>query len=393
MFLVLIGAGAVLFAWSGVYNVAASEGHWAVTRWFLEFAMRRSVATHALGVEEPPPLSEAMFRRGLGHFAGACAPCHGAPGEPRNVVVQQMLPEPPDLPGLVPNWSDQQLFWIVKYGLKYTGMPAWPAQQRDDEVWAMAAFLRRLPDLTPQEYARLTEGDIVAKPQSPEPMSPLGPLTDLARSALVTCARCHGLMGEGDAIGAFPRLAGQSELYLLDSLRSYATGLRPSGMMQTIAAELSAETMEELAAYFASINPATVPPESGADGGSAASATRLELGARIALHGIPNRGVPACATCHGPAQHPRESRYPSLAGQSADYLVGQLRLWQRRIRGGSLAAQIMEPLADGLTEGQLLAVAAFYASLPPERGNAAASSSAPTRRRSIPPAASIRISE
>jgi hypothetical protein len=55
-------------------------------------------------------------------------------------------------------WSDPQLFWIVKHGMKFTPMPAWPVQDRDDEVRRMAAFARRLPDMSPAEYRTLACG-------------------------------------------------------------------------------------------------------------------------------------------------------------------------------------------------------------------------------------------
>ena len=67
--------GAVLFAWSGLYNVAATRGHWAVTDWFLHFAMRNSVKTQSMSVPDPPPLDDvAMIRLGLGQYQGAHPP-------------------------------------------------------------------------------------------------------------------------------------------------------------------------------------------------------------------------------------------------------------------------------------------------------------------------------
>jgi cytochrome c553 len=355
-----LGAGAVLFAWIGLYSVAASEGHWPVTRWFLEFAMRRSVATHALTLEASPAMSEAMVLRGLGHFVGACAPCHGAPGEPRNEVVRNMLPPPPDLARQAPTWRDEQLFWIVKHGLKYTGMPAWPAQQRDDEVWAMVAFLRRLPDLAPDEYRSLARKDLLSLPAEAEPMEPLGDLAERSRSALVTCARCHGVRGEGGGKGAFPRIAGQSQPYLAAALRAYATGSRPSGIMQPIARELDEKTIGEIAAYFAAIDPrdrASAAPQTGSD---------APLGAAIARDGLPERGIAPCSSCHEPDGAAANPLYPSLAGQSAEFLDGQLRLWRDGVRGGSAAAPIMETLADGLTDREIAALATYYSSLRPQ---------------------------
>ena len=139
---VTLGVGAMLFVWSGAYNVAASEQHFAVTHWLLDFVKRRSVETQSLLISAPPLDDPDLARLGGAHYHGGCAPCHGGPGDPSNPVVQQMYPEPADLPLAAPSWTPGQLFWIAKNGLKFTGMPAWVAQNRDDEVWAVVAFLR-----------------------------------------------------------------------------------------------------------------------------------------------------------------------------------------------------------------------------------------------------------
>src|SRR5690606_37992245 len=126
----LLGAALVagfLVAWSGIYNIAASRGHWLVTRMALEFGMRSSVRTHALGIEIPPLDEAALIERGATHFQGSCALCHGAPGIERNPVARRLIPEPPPLSHKVTEWRTRELFWIVKHGIKYTGMPAWVA--------------------------------------------------------------------------------------------------------------------------------------------------------------------------------------------------------------------------------------------------------------------------
>ena len=84
--LVLLG---FLFPWSGVYNVAASRGHWAVVEWLLAFVMRNSVKTHATGIEPPPLDRPDLVTLGAGHFHGGCACCHGAPGMPAGPVARQ----------------------------------------------------------------------------------------------------------------------------------------------------------------------------------------------------------------------------------------------------------------------------------------------------------------
>jgi len=357
---VVVPAGALLFAWSGLYSVAASKGHWPITDWFLHFGMERSVETHALGVEAPALDDPALVRWGAGHFASGCAPCHGAPGDLRNPITLHMLPEPPDLADRVPLWSAAELFWIVKHGIKYAGMPAWVAQERDDEVWAVVAFLQRLPGMTPERYRGLAAVPSGAA-QDARALAASGD----ARASLTACARCHGYRGEG-APGA-PRLAGQDERYLFEALQRYGLGTRPSGIMQPVAAELDEAEMHELAAYYATLDAPYPPPPPDPD------AARLELGARLATGGAPARQIPACASCHGAVNAGNGRRHPVIAGQHEDYLAQQLRLWRDGRRGDGPSARIMTAVARNLTDAEIEAVALHYATLRPSAAGPQAS--------------------
>src|SRR5262245_45937786 len=95
--LLALALGGFLIAWSGIYNVAASRGHWAVIDWLLAFIMRNSVETRALLVETPALDDEDMVLLGANHYRTGCAPCHGAPGMAAGAVEQRMLPPPPVL--------------------------------------------------------------------------------------------------------------------------------------------------------------------------------------------------------------------------------------------------------------------------------------------------------
>ena len=345
------GAGAALFAWSGLYNIGASKDHWAVTTAFIEFGMRNAIETHAMMVGPPPDLDNpALIRRGAGHYENGCAPCHGAPAAPRNPISRHMLPAPPFMPEVVDDWTTEELYWITLNGIKMAGMPAWPARQRTDERWAVTAFLRRRAGMRAEEYRRLAFGETPADSEST-----MKELEGLDRSVLETCARCHGYDGNGGG-GAFPRLSGQSAAYLYESLKAYADGARPSGIMQPPAAALNEADMRALAQYYAT-RPAP-PAPAGAD-------PRLrELGAAIAASGDPKRGVAACSGCHGPGT-PRDPRYPSLAGQHAGYIADQLRLWRDGARGDTSLSKIMAAAVRGLTDEQILAAAAYYSAIPP----------------------------
>jgi cytochrome c553 len=357
----VIALGGLLFAWSGVYSVAASAGHWPMVSWFLQFTMRNSVETHAMALDPPPLDDPALVERGAGHYETGCLPCHGAPGAPSNRIPNHMLPEPPYLPAHIDSWTPEELFWIVKHGLKYTGMPAWPAQERDDEVWAVTAFLRRLPGLAPEEYAALAEGAGAPVPAGGDPPIPEQPgqLFTMSDAALIgACVRCHGVEGVGRPSGAFPRLDIQAAEYIYRALDEYASGARPSGIMQPVAAALGEDDMRRLAHHYA------VPAARSAENRGQPDVGLVELGRRIATAGVTDRQIAPCQACHGLQEGPQNALFPSLAGQYADYTILQLRLWKQGKHCGGAFSEIMEPIVAAMTDEEMRAVALFYEGLP-----------------------------
>lgn len=333
---VALGICGVLFAWSGLYSVAASRGHWTIMQAFLEFAMRESVETHTIAIDVPPLDDPAMISAGLRHYDTACTACHGAPGRIANPMFAALLPQPPFLPSKVLEWQPEEMFWIVKNGLKYTGMPGWIARDREDEVWSVIAALQRLPRMTADEYRRLVGSEAGGGPDD-----------------IATCTRCHGIDGAGGGAGAFPRLAGQNERYLLETLQDYADGTRQSGIMQPAAAALTNDQKQWIARYYAAAD-APTPKVNGAAGGAA-----------LAREGAPDDGIAACAACHPVDAAAALPQYPKIAGQHAWYLRQQLRLWRDGKRRNSPLSEIMTAAVRGLDDAQIDAVAGYYAGLPP----------------------------
>lgn len=324
---------------SGVVPIGASTEHWPVTAWFLHFSMRRSVATHSIGVDVPPLDDPALVRLGAGHYETGCRMCHGAPGDRMPPVAHGMTPHPPWLPSRTPSMDDAALYYTVRHGVKLTGMPEWPSFGREDEPWAIVAFLREMEEMRPMRYRALTTAGDVAD-GAPE----------LVRE---TCARCHGADGRGRG-GTAPVLAGQRREYLLASLEAYAVRERHSGFMVPIAASMSETEMRRLASYYASM-----------PGLEADVAVTEGRGATIALEGIPERRIPACAECHGPSEHRRNDAFPLLAGQDARWIERQLEAFVTGTRGGTEWVELMQPVvAHDLEEAEREAVARFYS--PPD---------------------------
>ena len=339
-------------AWLGIINVAASTGHWAITDKFLHWSMRNSVRTQSAlsGAMAGPaiPIDDTGLISAAGHYASSCAFCHGAPGEQLSPIMQAAAPPAPDLATTAGTWSDEQLAWIVKHGVKFTAMPAWPAQSRDDEVRRMAAFVRRLPGMPPTDYRALAYG-------------PTGRITGgkamTLRDAIPDCARCHGEDGLGRGQPDIPILAGQKPEYLLNALAAYASGRRPSGVMQGAAARIDPDLMRTLAGQYAAMPGLSDSPLPKAAAGSAAEDL---LAARIVEQGLPEVDLPACSRCHAPG---KRAGYPVLSGQKREYLVA--RLWQWRSQDGVVEARkpnaTMPMIARRIPAEMIEPLARYYA--------------------------------
>ncbi|MET0388902.1 MAG: c-type cytochrome [Polyangiales bacterium] len=362
MVAIAVGGIALLAVTAGVVPIEASSGHWAITEKLLIFAKERTIAAHSFGRELPPLDNPAWVLEGAGHYEGGCKPCHGSPELRHPRVPQAMLPPPPDLAEVVPHYTPAELFHIVKHGIKFTGMPAWPDQQRDDEVRSMVAFLLEYPKLDAAGYRLLVHG-AASVPNPPQDMSELAPTAaEVGTVAAKSCERCHGRDGRGREQPAFPRLAGQRSEYQRQALEAYAAGTRHSGIMQPIAAALSPDEMRDLARHYEQLDPRVTPSE----GDARPAADQVARGRAIALNGLPAQRVPACASCHGPNPERHHAAYPELRGQWVEYLVEQLELFASGQRGGAHYAHLMLKVAPHLSPEQMRAVATFYATLPRE---------------------------
>jgi mono/diheme cytochrome c family protein len=155
--IVLLGLAAAAFVYSGVYDVAAAtqEPAWRAKLFetFKDRSIDHRVADQPVTV---PPLTEPeTLRTGLIHFNEMCVTCHGAPGVPKSEAGMGLNPDPPDLAQEGGEQSPQRLFWVIKNGIKMTGMPSFGMTHSDAQIWAMVAFLKQLPKIDEQHYAAL----------------------------------------------------------------------------------------------------------------------------------------------------------------------------------------------------------------------------------------------
>lgn len=141
---------------SGAYNVAADEEHTALGAWLIEITRERSVASRADNLAVPNLDDAPRVRRGAGNYDAMCVSCHLAPGVGPTELSQGLYPAPPDLTKAVQT-DPARAFWIIKHGLKATGMPAWGKSMEDPYIWDLVAFIRKLPRMTPQQYVDQVE--------------------------------------------------------------------------------------------------------------------------------------------------------------------------------------------------------------------------------------------
>jgi mono/diheme cytochrome c family protein len=153
--IVLVVIGGLAFIYSGLFDIAASDPDWPVMRWVLQTTRTRSIQVRAVATQAPPGLDDpAKLLTGTEHFAAHCAVWHGAPGVPKGDIAKGLNPRPPDLAHASSHYIPSELFWILKHGIKMTGMPSW-SDHSDDELWATVSFLEKLPSMTEEDYAKL----------------------------------------------------------------------------------------------------------------------------------------------------------------------------------------------------------------------------------------------
>lgn len=152
--LAAVAVASVAALYRGTVSVAADDRHWAMTARLLEFVRNRSIARHAADIAVPV-FDDDMIASGAAHYDAMCTVCHLAPGIEESELRAGLNPQPPDLYRRGRGRTVAEQFWIVRHGLKMTGMPAWGRSHDDASLWAIVAFLQQLPGLEPDRYREL----------------------------------------------------------------------------------------------------------------------------------------------------------------------------------------------------------------------------------------------
>jgi mono/diheme cytochrome c family protein len=146
-----IGAIAALVIYLAIFDVAADVPHSVFATAVIELVRDRSIAARSKDVQVPPLDDSKLIEEGARHYAEMCVGCHLAPGRKESELRNALYPKPPDLTARFAATPAEE-FWVIKHGIKMSAMPAWGATHDDRTIWAIVAFVTKLPELTPDRY-------------------------------------------------------------------------------------------------------------------------------------------------------------------------------------------------------------------------------------------------
>lgn len=138
----------------GAFDISAIHPHGALTDWAIHTTMIHAEQRRSAPISAPQ-FTPADVAAGARAYDADCAMCHGGPGVARASWTAGMTPTPPYLVDSARRWSAPELYSIVADGVKMTAMPAWRVSRSSRTIWSLVAFLEALPNLSPQDYARM----------------------------------------------------------------------------------------------------------------------------------------------------------------------------------------------------------------------------------------------
>lgn len=141
------------FLFSGAYNIGANDPHFPIVYGALETLRDRSIAVRSKSIKVPDLTDAAMIRQGAGNYHAMCTGCHLMPGMAESEMHKGMYPQPPNLSQ--ERVDPAEAFWVIKNGIKASGMPSWGKSMSDQYLWGLVAFQQKLPALSAEEYRAL----------------------------------------------------------------------------------------------------------------------------------------------------------------------------------------------------------------------------------------------
>ena len=259
--------GAAAFVWSGWYDISANVQHTQPVYSLLEKTMHQSVRRRAAQIEVPALDDARLVARGAACYLDKCVQCHGGPGAAQAEIGRSMQPLPGPLVDAATRWRPQELYWITRNGIKMSGMPAWQHRLPDEDLWALVAFLQRLPMLRAAEFRELAATGVASQCRVPAASTPTrAPDAARGRAALTqyACNACHNIPGvTGSDVHVGPPLAGIARRSLIagavpntaDQMVRWITDPRSIDPETTMPAmQVSDSDARDIAAFLATLD-------------------------------------------------------------------------------------------------------------------------------------------
>lgn len=150
--LVVLFAFFLIYIYSGWHDVSAMNEESGMMKWVFNTTKNHSIESRLGDISVPDLNDSVMIREGFEHYNEMCVGCHGSPGTGMSEFSKSLNPQAPYLVETVKGSDAKELFWITKNGIRMTGMPAWGKTHSDEKIWAIVAFMRKLPTLTKEQY-------------------------------------------------------------------------------------------------------------------------------------------------------------------------------------------------------------------------------------------------
>jgi mono/diheme cytochrome c family protein len=164
--LLVLAAFTGIFVYLGFYNIGADAPHSGLVYNALQELRERSIESRSRDIKPPADLNNPKrIAAGAGLYAEMCTGCHLGPGVEKSEMSQGLYPQAPEL-ARGNDLTPAQQFWVIKHGVKLTAMPAWGKTHDDQLIWDMVAFIRTLPNMSPEQY----RAAIASAPESHEEM-------------------------------------------------------------------------------------------------------------------------------------------------------------------------------------------------------------------------------
>jgi mono/diheme cytochrome c family protein len=149
LMLVILLLLALLVGRFGLMPVNADGAHSRLEATIMPQVLHASIARHAGAVTNPLAINEENLKAAASTYNDMCARCHSRPGDNPNAYGQSFYPPASQLSGGMPKYTEAELFWTIKHGIRNTGMPAWGSMLSDEEIWQLVSLLKNSQDLPP----------------------------------------------------------------------------------------------------------------------------------------------------------------------------------------------------------------------------------------------------